>query len=133
MSNTIKSKNQNKTKRYIKNKKRKSRKAGSLDYNKMQKDLNYREGFEFGKKHGYENGVRETEMRLQSIIDKYYNFTVEVTDNYNRLYEDYEHMEKAQDELVKEGRQIIQNLKDKKNKCKEDLKQCKHKLKQLKH
>ena len=118
---------QTKHKRKHKPRKTKKRaKAGSLDYNKMQKNLDYR--------HGYEQGIKEYRKYLRDLQTEYdalkREFEAEQQYSY-QIEEKNNNLEKAHSALVKTGQQMINKLRDKNKKLKEENKTLKEKNKQF--
>ena len=117
---------QTKHKRKHKPRKTKKAKAGSLDYNRMQSDLDYR--------HGYEQGIKEYRKYLRDLQTEYdamkRDFEAEQQYSY-QMEERNNNLEKAHSALVKTGQQMINNLRDKNKKLKEENKTLKEKNKQF--
>lgn len=118
------------TKQKYKYKPRKTRKrsrAGSLDYTKMQSNLDYR--------HGYEKGIKEYRKYIQDLQTEYdvmkRDFEAEQQYSY-QMEEQNINLKKAKEALFKEGQRLINKLKDKKNKLKEENKTLKKLNKQQK-
>lgn len=110
----------NKTRKHKNSKQHKTRrsiKGGSLDHDRMQKDLDYR--------HGYEEGTKEYRKYLRDLQSEYdalkRDFEAEQQYSY-QMEEKNNNLEKAQEALVKEGQRMINKLRDKNKKLKEENK-----------
>ena len=105
---------------------KKRAKAGSLDHNRMQKDLDYR--------HGYEEGIKEYRKYLRDLQREYdalkHEFEAEQHYSY-QMEEKNNHLENANNELIKTGQQMINKLRDKNKKLKEENKKLKEEKKTL--
>jgi len=120
-------KHKRKPRRLSKLRKTKKRaKAGSLDYGRMQSDLDYR--------HGYEQGAKEYRKYLRDLQTEYNamkrDFEAEQQYSY-QMEERNNNLEKAHSALVKTGQQMINKLKDKNKKLKQENKTLKEKNKQF--
>ncbi len=106
---------------------KKRAKAGSLDYDRMQKDLDYR--------HGYEEGIKEYRKYLRDLQREYdalkHNFEAEQHYSY-QMEEKNNYLEKANNELIKTGQQMINKLRDKNKKLKKEKKTLDKVMKQQK-
>ena len=118
---------QTKHKRKHKPRKTKKAKAGSLDYNRMQSDIDYR--------HGYEQGAKEYRKYLRDLQTEYdamkRDFEAEQQYSY-QMEEKNNNLEKAHSALVKTGQQMINKLRDKNKKLKEEKKTLDKVMKQQK-
>jgi hypothetical protein len=120
----------NKTRKHKNSKQHKTRrsiKGGSLDHDKMQKNLDYR--------HGYEEGTKEYRKYLRDLQSEYdalkRDFEAEQRYSY-QMEEKNNNLEKGQEALVKEGQRMINKLRDKNKKLKEENKQLNKLIKQQK-
>ena len=119
----------NKTRKHKNSKRHKTRrsiKGGSLDHDRMQKDLDYR--------HGYEEGIKEYRKYLRDLQSEYdalkRDFESEQQYSY-QMEEKNNNLEKGQEALVKEGQRMINKLRDKNKKLKEENKKLTKENKEL--